>query len=566
MLQAWLIVLAGLTYVGLLFAVATWGDRLAATQKKFRRPRPLIYALSLAIYCTSWTYFGSVGVAARTGYDFIPVYLGPILMFALGSPLLARIVVIAKTQNIASIADFISARYGKSEALGALVAVIAVIGIVPYISIQLKALSFSLDTMIRTSNGFTTIDGNQMAFGGGLTLLVTIAMAVFAILFGTRHIDATEHQDGMMLAIAVESVVKLVAFVGVGIFVTFTLAGGYGGLATMVAEGTNANNVFAQAPDGGRWLTVTLLSACAVILLPRQFHVAVVENTHGSDVRRAAWLFPLYLVAINLFVAPIAIVGLSTLPLVDPDTYVLTLPVNAQSPFFTLIAFLGGVSASTAMVIVETIALSIMVSNNLIVPLVLLKQGENNMFQRSSDGRRSTALLTIRRYLICGILLLAHVYYTAAGNAAALAQTGLISFAAVAQFVPAFFGGLFWKSGTARGAGAGIIIGFVVWAYTLLIPSFVDSGWLHASILTDGPFGLSALRPRQLFGLEFEPLTHGVLWSLLCNFAAYVTVSLSRAPSQIEMLQAEAFLPDVRHKPDRPRLPRVALNRVDGPG
>jgi Na+/proline symporter/signal transduction histidine kinase/CheY-like chemotaxis protein len=540
--EAWTVVLAGLGYVGLLFAVATWGDRKAAHSNRKRRPRPLIYALSLGVYCTSWTYFGSVGIASRTGFDFIPVYLGPILVMALAYPLISRIVMIAKSQNISSIADFIAARYGKNEGLGALVAIIAVIGIVPYISIQLKALSFSLGAMFERGE-WTEMPS---AVGGNVALLVTVAMAIFAILFGTRHIDTTEHQDGMILAIAVESVVKLAAFVAVGLFATYAMAGGFTGLFDIMAKKPEVAAAFSAAPDGGRWLTVTLLSAIAILLLPRQFHVTVVENTHGSDVRRAAWMFPLYLVAINIFVAPIAIMGLATLPGVDADTYVLALPVAAQSQWFTLIAFVGGVSAATAMVIVETIALSIMVSNNLIVPLVLLRQGEDNMFQQSAAGQRSTALITIRRMVICVILLLAYIYYWAAGNAAALAQTGLISFAAVAQFAPAFFGGLFWRNGTARGAGAGIILGFAIWAYTLLIPSFIDSGWISETLLQNGPFGIAALKPRQLLGLEFEPLTHGVLWSLLSNIAAYVFVSALKPPTRIETLQAEAFLPSPR--------------------
>lgn len=546
MFQAWTVVLVGIFYVGLLFAVATWGDRLATRQKFQRRPRPLIYALSLAVYCTSWTYFGSVGISAHTGYDFIPVYLGPILVFALAYPLISRIVMIAKTQNIASIADFISARYGKNEALGALVAVIAVIGIVPYISIQLKALSFSLQTLMHNEANFG-LGSLPLPLAGDIALLVTVAMAIFAILFGTRHIDTTEHQDGMILAIAVESVVKLVAFVAVGLFVTYSLAGGIGGIIETVKNDAAIGAVFNHAPDGGRWLSVTLVSAIAIFLLPRQFHVTVVENAHGSDVRRAAWLFPLYLVIINLFVAPIAITGLKLLPGADADTYVLALPYAAHSQLFTTIAFVGGVSSATAMVIVETIALAIMVSNNIVVPLVLLRQGgEQNMFQQREGEPPSAALVRIRRMSICFILFFAYLYYWLAGNAAALAQTGLISFAAIAQFAPSFFGGLMWRNGTARGAAAGILAGFAVWAYTLLIPSFIDSGWLSAGLLENGPFGIVALKPRQLLGLEFDPLTHGILWSLTANIAAYISISALRPPNRLEALQAEAFLPDTR--------------------
>ena len=537
-LYGWTILFVAIAYVGLLFAVASWGDKRALEGKGKRRPRPLIYALSIAVYCTSWTYFGSVGAASRTGYDFIPVYLGPILVFALGFPLISRIVVIAKRQNIASIADFIAARYGKSELLGALVALIAVIGIVPYISIQLKALSFALETMM----GSASAPHLPIALGGDLAFFITIALAIFAILFGTRHVDATEHQDGLMFAIAVESVVKLLAFLSVGLFVTFVLAGGPGNLLVIVSATPDIAATFTQAPDGGRWLAVTLLSACAILLLPRQFHVAVVENAHGNDVRRAAWLFPLYLVAINLFVLPIAIFGLKDIPGVDGDTYVLAIPVKAEAHWMALIAFIGGVSAATAMVIVETIALSIMVSNNVIVPLVLLRQGEHNIFQRGSQTGGNTALINIRRLIIGVVLLLAYIYYSAAGNSAALAQTGLISFAAVAQFAPAFFGGLMWRRATARGAMAGICAGIAVWGYTLLIPSFIDSGWMSRALLDDGLFGIAALRPRQLLGIEFDPLTHGVIWSMLANIACYVGFSMSRPVSRIESLQAQLFL------------------------
>ncbi len=545
--QAWTVVLAGICYVGLLFAVATWGDRLA-TQRKFqRRPRPLIYALSLGVYCTSWTYFGSVGISARTGYDFIPVYLGPILVFALAYPLISRVVMIAKTQNIASIADFISARYGKNEALGALVAVIAVIGIVPYISIQLKALSLSLQTLMHNEAKFG-LTSLPLPLAGDIALLVTVAMALFAILFGTRHIDTTEHQDGMILAIAVESVMKIVAFVAVGSsspirWRRLQRPRGH--------DPQRSRNRCRLQPCARRWTLAQRdagLGPCRAAAAAA-IHVTVVENAHGSDVRRAAWLFPLYLVLINIFVAPIAITGLKMLPGADADTYVLALPYTAQSHFFTTVAFVGGVSAATAMVIVETIALSIMVSNNIVVPLILLRQGgEQNMFQQHEGETPSPVLVRIRRMAICSILFLAYLYYWLAGNAAALAQTGLISFAAIAQFAPSFLGGLMWRNGTARGAAAGILAGFLLWAYTLLIPSFIDSGWLNPALLNEGLFGIAALKPRQLLGIEFDPLTHGILWSLAANIAAYVGVSALRPPNRLEALQAEAFMPDTRSR------------------
>ncbi len=538
MFQVWTVLAAGLFYVGFLFAVATWGDRLAKSRRP-GQPRPLTYALTLAVYCTSWTYFGSVGVASRSGLDFIPIYLGPILVFALGWPVVRIIINIAKRQNIASIADFIAARYGKSESLGALVAIIAIIGIVPYVSIQLKALSFALEA-VTAADSWQLQSMVPLPFSGDLALFVTLALALFAILFGTRHIDTTEHQDGLMLAIAVESVIKLLAFLAVGAFITFTMMGGP--TAIIAAYQTNAEvaNLFGQGLSGGRWLTMTLLATCAIVLLPRQFHVTVVENASGSDVRRAAWLFPVYLVAINIFVMPIAIAGLVLLKGqgLDGDTFVLALPVQAGSPWITMIAFIGGLSAATAMVIVETIALSIMACNNVVVPLLLRHHAEREQVH-TDMGRK---LITIRRWAICAILLLAYSYYWMAGNSAALAQTGLISFAAVAQFAPAFFGGLIWKRGTAVGAMAGICSGFAMWAYTLLIPSFVDSGWIGQALLGEGPWGIAALRPRQLLFLEFDSLSHGVIWSLAVNATCFVAFSLLRQPTATERLQADAFV------------------------
>lgn len=534
MLNTPVIIVFGIAYIGLLFAVASWGDQKSTASRRWRA-RPLIYALSLGVYCTSWTYFGSVGLAASNGFDFLPIYIGPILLFTIGWRLLQVIAGIAKKQNITSIADFIAARYGKNEPLGALVAAIAVIGIVPYISLQLKAVAFSLQVVM----------GGQEAAGSGLpngevvALIVTIAMAVFAILFGTRHIDTTEHQDGLVLAISVESIVKLAAFLAVGLFVTFSLANGPSHLLEMASQRPDVIALFAKDLDGGRWVTMTLLATFAVVLLPRQFHMAIVENSDPNDIRRAAWLFPLYLVAINLFVVPIAITGLLMLPEgTDGDTFVLALPVFAGNGILTMITFLGGLSAATAMVIVETIALAIMVCNNLVVPLILRHRDK-----RGHRGKEMGELLfAIRRTSIVVILGLAYSYYSMTSSSAALAQIGLISFAAVAQFAPAFFGGMMWRRGTARGACAGMVGGFLLWAYTLLLPSFADSGWISPHFITDGPWGINLLRPRTLFNLEFDPLTHGVIWSLAANIAIFIGVSLLRQPTLAERAQAGIFV------------------------
>jgi Na+/proline symporter/signal transduction histidine kinase/ActR/RegA family two-component response regulator len=533
LLQGWVVVLIALAYIGFLFLVASYGDR---TRTLSSSSRLWIYPLSLAIYCTSWTFFGSVGLASRTGFDFLTIYIGPILMVGLGYPLILRIVRIAKGQNITSIADLIAARYGKSQAVAATVALIAIVGMVPYIALQLKAVSASVGTIIAAGSP----PGALAPMFGDSALFVALFMATFAVLFGTRHIDATEHQDGLMLAIATESIVKLVAFLAVGVFVTFVMFPGPLALFEHALAQPKTAAVLTHAPPIAGFLAMTTLSFFAVLLLPRQFHVSVVENRSEAEIRRAAWLFPLYLVLINLFVLPIATAGLLNFPLghVDGDMFVLALPLAAHSSLITLIAFIGGLSAATAMVIVESVALAIMVSNDIVVPLVL-KRHRTLSSGPSDAGAR---LLTTRRVAIFVILFLAYAYYRLAGDAQ-LASIGLLSFAAIAQFAPAFFGGLVWRRGTARGAIAGMSGGILIWFYTLLLPSLSDAGIVSASILTDGPWGLAYLRPQALFGIDLPPLVHGVLLSLALNIACFIACSLARRPTAIERVQADLFVP-----------------------
>src|SRR6186713_844405 len=457
MLHDWGVIAAAFGYIGLLFLVASHGDRLSPSQRG--RASMLIYPLSLAIYCTSWTFFGSVGFATRTSTDFLAIYVGPILMIALGTGVLRRVIQLAKAHNITSIADFIGARYGKSQAVAATVALIAIIGSVPYIALQLKAVASSLGTILSEDQAFSSIP-----IIGDVALIVTLAMA----------------------AVATESIVKLVAFIAVGAFVTFWMFSPVE-LIERATKSPEAVRAIEYAPSIGNFLTMTLLSFFAIMLLPRQFHVSVVENSSPAEVNRARWLFPLYLVAINLFVIPIAIAGLVTFPFgaVDSDMYVLALPMEGNSPLLSVGVFVGGLSAATAMVIVECVALSIMVSNDIVVPLVL-KRGE----AFAARARVGELLLTVRRVAIVVILGLAYLYYRSTGEAQ-LASIGLLSFAAMAQLAPAFFGGMFWRRATARGALAGLISGILVWAYTLFLPSVADSAGMAAGLINDGPWGIT---------------------------------------------------------------------------
>jgi len=536
MLQGWVVIVIAFAYIGFLFLVASYGDRKHELVRG-SRGRLLIYPLSLAIYCTSWTFFGSVGVAARTGFDFLTIYIGPVLMVGLAYPLLIRIVRLAKGQNITSIADFIAARYGKSQAVAATVALIAIVGMIPYIALQLKAVSSSVGTILaETSAGSVA----AQPLLGDIALFVALLMAAFAVLFGTRHIDATEHQDGLMLAIATESLIKLVAFLAVGIFVTFVMFPGPLTLFSSALGQPQTAAALTQVPPLTAFFATTVLSLFAIVLLPRQFHVAVVENRSEAEIRRAAWLFPAYLVLINLFVMPIAMAGLLTFRAgaTDGDMFVLALPLRAHSELFTLVAFVGGLSAATAMVIVESVALAIMVSNDIVMPFIL-KRGAARAGEPSAAGAQ---LLTVRRIAIFAILFLAYIYYRSAGPAQ-LASIGLLSFAAVAQLTPAFFGGLVWRRGTAPGAIAGMTAGILVWAYTLLLPSISDAGMIGEHILSEGPFALAWLRPQALFGLDLPPLVHGVALSLLANIALYIGCSFARRPSAIERVQADLFVP-----------------------
>jgi Na+/proline symporter/signal transduction histidine kinase len=532
MLHDWGVIAAAFGYIGCLFLLASYGDRLSPAER--RNANGWIYPLSLAIYCTSWTFFGSVGFATRTSTDFLAIYVGPIVMIGLCTPLLRRVIALAKAQNITSIADFIGARYGKSQAVAATVALIAIIGSVPYIALQLKAMASSLETILSEDQAFSKIP-----IIGDIALMVTLAMATFAVLFGTRQTDATEHQHGLMLAVAIESVVKLVAFLAVGAFITFWMFHP-SELVQRAMKTPEAVRALEYTPTVGNFLCLVLLSFSAVLLLPRQFHVSVVENSSDAEVSRARWLFPLYLIAINVFVIPIAIAGLVSFPFgaVDSDMYVLALPIEGDAPLLSVGVFLGGLSAATAMVIVECVALSIMVSNDIVVPLVLQRRPRT----RSQTKDFGDFLLKVRRFAIFAIMLLAYFYYRALGNTQ-LVAIGLLSFAAIAQLAPSFFGGLLWRRATARGAIGGMLVGFLVWAYTLFIPSFLDSYPAGIAFLAHGPFGIEALRPQALFGTELPPLLHGVLWSLTLNQLIYIALSLARQPSSIERLQADLFVP-----------------------
>ncbi|SUU91459.1 Non-motile and phage-resistance protein [Aminobacter aminovorans] len=533
-MQGLAVVLIAVAYVTLLFAIASIGDRRAANVGP-GRPRPFIYALSLAIYCTSWTFFGSVGLASERGLEFLAIYIGPVLVFMFGFPLLSRIIKLAKAEKITSIADFLGARYGKSFAVASIATLIATVGAIPYIALQLKAISGSVSLMVEH---YTGSPPSFDPFVSDISLIVALLLALFATLFGTRHADATEHQNGLVLAVAVESIVKLIAFLAVGLFVTFALFDGPGDMLRSFSVTEQVGDAMGYGTSLGTWLVVTIISGFAIIMLPRQFYVMIVENRSESELRTATWVFPAYLVAINLFVLPIAFAGLSTVgTATTSDLYVLSLPLLKGQDLLAMIAFIGGLSAATAMVIVASVALSIMISNDLVIPIFVRRL---ITFKSADTEDWSTIILNIRRASIFIILFVAFLYYRESTTNTRLASIGLMSFAAIAQFAPSFIGGLIWRRANARGAALGMAAGIVVWCYTLMLPTLAAP---DTTVITDGLFGIEALRPQALFGTSAEPLNHGVLWSLAINTLFFVFGSLSRASVPLERIQASIFVP-----------------------
>ena len=531
-------------YLALLFGVAYAAERRSAARKSLVA-NPYVYALSMAVYCTAWAYYGSVGRAAHQGLSFVGIYLGPGLLAPAWWLVLRKIIRVCRQQRLTSIADFISARYGKSASLGALVTGVCVLGVLPYIALQIKAIATSF--VILTGGG-------QASSTTGPALAAAGVLAVFTILFGVRSVEATERHEGVVLAVALESLVKLLAFLLVGGFVTFGLFGGFADLFDQAAAVPALRQLFTfrgAGTSGAEWLTLLVLSMSAVLLLPRQFQVAVVENVDEDHLRKAMWLFPLYLLIINIFVLPIAFGGLLRLGGrgFDADTFVLALPLATGHSWLALLTYLGGLSAASSMIIVETIALSVMMSNHLLMPLLVRLPAARPAGQQRWFAYLGRVALQSRRLAVLLVLALAYGYYAGVGRQLPLVNTGLVSFAAVAQFLPAVLGALYWKGGTRRGATLGILAGFGVWFFTLVLPTLVGPGRLPESILREGVGGLAWLRPGALLGLDgLDYLSHGLFWSWFFNVGGYVGLSLAVPPTPLELRQADVFVDVFRRR------------------
>lgn len=504
--MAELLAIVSIAYVGLLFAIAKWGDSKARDEVSLAR-HPAVYALALGIYCTSWTYFGVVGAAAQNGWAYLPIYIGPILLLTLGYPMLKKLMTVSKKHNITSIADFVACRYGKRQMTALVVTLLMTLAVVPYIALQLKAINsiFAYLTQLDDVGSWSSIVKG---------LVASLLVAVFVILFGVKKADVTEYRSGLMLTIAAESIIKLIGLLISAIIAVWIL------FSSPVSEPTLSQSL--QLWSGANWysfdfIVQTLMAAAAFLCLPRQFHVMVVDNAKLSDLNTARWLSPLYLVLMAILIVPIAMVGshLFHSQGVNPDTLTMQLPMEINSPVAVILVFIGGLSAATAMVIVATLTLGTMWANEVVMPLMLKREGKHLVNQKQYHKR----ILTIRRASITAILALAFIYYQFLTERFALHGIGLIAFSLVIQILPAIIGGLYWRKGHATGVYAGLVAGFTCWLMFLLMPLAMSDESAVSSIVS-----------------------RGVVISLSANFVTYIVFSLLASERLIDKIQASSFV------------------------
>ena len=516
-------------YLGFLFLIAHWAEK--KENNKWTN-NPYIYTLSLAVYCTAWTYYGSIGLAADSGLSYLPIYLGPIIIAPSWILILKKIIRISRINKIASIADFISLRYGNSRFLGAIVTVVCLTGILPYIALQLKAISETFHIVTKTKINSYIFDDT--------TTYVAVALALFSSYYGTRYADASEKRKGIVTAVAMESILKLIFFVIIGVYITFFVFEGFDDIyqKASLLEHFKEKNTIGGLPQAINWFLLCILSMFAIFLLPRQFQVSVVENNRESHIKTAVWLFPLYLLLFNIFVYPIAWGGniIFDGKSINSYTYSLLIPKIFDKKTLTVMVFLGGFSAAISMIVVSSIGLATMVTNNILIPYNLL--GKLNEAELISNK----TILYTRKFSIFSIIILAYFIYRFFGLDYSLVSIGMIAFVIIAQLAPAFFGALFWRRGSRLGAVYSVLVGFLVCIYTLLVP--YASGLTNESyFLSEGLFGINLLKPFQLFGLDYlQPVPHALFWSLLFNSFTYFSVSVSFKGNYRERNYAEMFV------------------------
>lgn len=530
MLSASTVVIAGLVWVLLLFVVALYGERRA---DRFARLWPVAYALSLAVYCTAWTFYGTVTQAARWNTPIPPTFIGTILLFAFALPFLGRLAALSKAQNSASLADLIASRFGKDARLAAWVTMVAVLGMVPYVALQLKAVAMSYAML---TGGAAQVPAWQDA-----AFWIAIVMALFAMLFGTRRAAATEHNRGLVLAVAFESLTKLAAMLAVGAFAVFGMNDGLGALAARVP------GAFDGRPDSG-FFALVALGAMAMFTLPHQFHLGIVELRERRDLRTARWLFPLYLLLIAAPILPLAWAGRVAFgDLVPSDLYVLALPLSEGHHALALLTFLGGVSAATGMVILVALTLSIMISNHWFAPRVVRSAG-------ADSGDLRAVVLRHRRYAIAFVVLLAWAYSRAMVASEALADIGALSFSALALLAPAILAAVYRPQLPARAVLRGLQVGVALWCWIILLPlahELAGAGNLQF------PVPLGWLEPTRFLGLGgIDRLARGTLVSLVASAVAMIgfarhgaaddPFSAGRIESSVLRALASRFLPEAQ--------------------
>lgn len=526
-MASYVIILVIVGYLSLLFAIGIWADRRSKSKWVHN---PWVYALSLAVYCSAWTYYGSVGIAATSGVSFLTTYLGPIIALPLWILVLKRIVVISKQYQVASIADFISLRYGNKRSIGALVTIICVIAVFPYIALQLKAVSETFDILSGSSKSVSVFTDS--------TFYIAVLLAVFVALFGTQTTDASRRRSGLIFTVAVESVLKLVFFLIIGVYVTFYLFDGTTDIYNQISalDGFEKLATFSNIEASINWYFMIALSFFAIFLLPRQFQVSVVENTSVNHLKKASWVFPLYLLLFNVFVIFIAWAGKLLLSgELNSDYYTLYLPLAHGHKFLGLMVFLGGLSSVISMVVVSALALSTMISNNLIIPYGFIKA-----LNDSNPKRNAQRIKNVRRASIFILIIGAYFFYVNFNIELSLFSIGLIAFVIIAQLAPAFFIGLFWNRGSAIAAKTGIIVGSLVTFYTLVLPFITEVFVEGSSLITNGPAGIALLKPYELFGVDFmPPVTHAFFWSMVFNVMFYLVFSVLQKGDYRERNYAE---------------------------
>ncbi|MCL8537591.1 ATP-binding protein [Chryseobacterium gallinarum] len=515
-----------LFYLALLFLVAHLAEK---KRSKLWINNPYIYALSLAVYCTAWTYYGSIGVAATSGLNYLPIYIGPIMIIPAWIYINTRIIRISRVNKISSLADFIALRYGNSRSLSAIITIVCLLAIVPYIGLQIKAISETFHLVTETAMSKDILTDNAT--------FVVVLIALFSSYYGTRYVDASEKRLGIISAIALESFLKLFFIIILGLFVIYYVFDGFSDIYHQASQFKDfkEKNTFNGIEGAMNWMVLCMISATAICILPRQFHTAIVENRQEKHIKTAIWFFPLYLLIFTIFIFPIAWGGRLIFDgqKVNPEFYSILIPQHFDNTLITVLVFLGGLSSCISMIIISAITLSIMLSNNLIIPYGLLGK-----LKSENEEQNTRSITNIRKFSIFALIIMAFVFYKYFILKTSLDSVGLISFVVIAQLAPAFFGALFWRRGSYKGAVAGLAAGLAICYFGLIIPQYYFSynqefkGALREMYDAFGFFSIPYLgRIPQIF-----------FWSVLVNTGLFTIISVSTKGNYRERNFAELYV------------------------